>query len=276
MKVMKACKSTRLASVSFVLLLARYAHAALYDHSSATVISINDDTLTPLNLPVPIKFRDMDINNIYISDNGLVTTDATKETFADAIKTNSIWIAPFGGDVAPDVNSKIKHATYLAPGTPPPSGVNVHVNQVYPDVNFSPTSAYVITWENVDMIGDSSFTGNTFQLTLTTDGTKSYAIFLYDVISWYPGVTGVNAGDGNVQRVCNTDTAAAQQLPQKTNIAACGVDPGVVVLRIDQTGIWGPDCVTVSQPEACTTQATTPRLSACACKRRRRKRSGMN
>ena len=95
---------------------------------------------------------------------------------------------------------------------------------------FQPTLVFIATWDEVPAF-DGKLKGfiNTFQVILATDGTYSFAGFIYKDIQWAENVQiGFNAGDGHGYSTPLT-TADIQDNEQGSNTML----PGVYMYRTD-------------------------------------------
>ncbi len=102
---------------------------------------------------------------------------------------------------------------------------------------FTPTSAFVATWNEVPQTYSTANATNTYQAVLMTDGWKSFVCFLYENIQWsisiftpIPAQIGFNAGDGSrsftVPGELTPDTLYMQSM---SNVG----QPGLFVYQVD-------------------------------------------
>lgn len=63
--------------------------------------------------------------------------------------TSDLWIAPFSGDGTAGPSTKLTHHTLDSTTPTDLNLVSQYVNQVYTDVSFTATHAYVITWYKI-------------------------------------------------------------------------------------------------------------------------------
>ena len=80
---------------------------------------------------------------------------------------------------------------------------------------------------------------NSFQVALTSDGDKTFVLFMYREIQWGRGrsTVGFNAGDGvHFYALAQPDTDTNVTLETDSNINV----PGVHVFRVDQDEIFLP------------------------------------
>ena len=116
--------------------------------------------------------------------------------------------------------------------------------------------AFVATWYNVPFYGapcNNTIKHNTFQSILVTDGVYSFAIFLYNSITWTTGTAsggdcnglggtparaGFDAGDGinvhNIEGSCTNDIINVASL---TNVGV----PGKFIFRVENEQIQTPE-----------------------------------
>ncbi|WAR19086.1 TECTA-like protein [Mya arenaria] len=274
MRTMLLLDSKALLVVILLLTMPDHCQSVILDHATATELSLYDDYLHILTLPTAVRLRGTDYSNIYVSDNGLIAFDSSFTTVGSELSNlvgSNKWLAPFGSDVVESPAAELKHQTFNQ-GTET-AVVDAYVSGVFPDASFTASVVYVITWLGVKKVADTTTATNTFQLALATDGSQTFAAFLYDTIEWYPAVVGVGGGDGSVQQVCYTNTLSAKHLPERSNSDNCGAEPGVIVFRIDDTSAWSTECKGVyTKPTTCTDQGTTHRPSVCSLRRRKKRR----
>ncbi|KAL4238765.1 laminin-1 binding [Mactra antiquata] len=223
--------------------------ATLYDHSSATPLVLLDDLTHPITVSQPIIIHGGGYSTFYVSDNGMITFD--NSFLGTSWPLNVPWIAPFGADITA---GDLKSQTINDPTSQVIITTNSLVNDVYPDDSFLATEITVVSWLDVQRFSLSGGSEvNSFQLVLATDTTKSYAIFLYENIEWYPpDVIGISSGDpGHNYMLCNTDKSGMLLLPYQSNFQ-CSASPGVIVLRID-TPSWTQvfPCINLYTPIEC-------------------------
>ena len=80
---------------------------------------------------------------------------------------------------------------------------------------------------------------NTLQVVLTTNGERSFTLFIYTDVQWGEGGIGFNAGDGvRFYELPGSRTPEAREVEDSSNV---GVE-GVYAYRVDdETGIIGPE-----------------------------------
>lgn len=229
----------------------------LFSYDSATSLAVTDDIAEPVTLTTPVSFHGNDYTQIYISENGMVTFE---DGFYGGIThpLTKPWLAPFGADVYPN-QGEITHQIVNTAGSAELTKATDLIAEIYPDDSFQAAEVFVVTWLHVKNLASSN-TENTFQLALCTDGSqKSYAIFLYEKIEWYPAVIGVSAGDSSsFYRVCGTDKYGVTFFPIKSN-SQCATD-GALVFRLHDSA-WnapGYTCTPVYTAITCTAKPGIP------------------
>ncbi|XP_021368743.1 sushi, nidogen and EGF-like domain-containing protein 1 isoform X2 [Mizuhopecten yessoensis] len=108
--------------------------------------------------------------------------------------------------------------------------------------HFNPSMVFIVTWHKVPYYGASgkySQLRNTFQIVLTTDGTKSFVMFHYLRLDWSRNVmVGFNAGDGlNSYTVNGSLSDDVVNLVHRSNVGV----PGTFVFRVDGVVIQPAD-----------------------------------
>ncbi|XP_060073737.1 sushi, nidogen and EGF-like domain-containing protein 1 [Ylistrum balloti] len=100
--------------------------------------------------------------------------------------------------------------------------------------DFSSSLVFVVTWNEVPYYGasgDNLLLRNTFQIVLTTDGTKSFVMFHYYRLDWANGaLVGFNAGDGVNSYTVNG--SMSDDIVNLVNRSNTGV-PGKFLFRVD-------------------------------------------
>lgn len=206
----------------------------LFPHGSASELDVINDFLYTEALSTPIFFHGSSKSSVYVSGEGFVTFDGGFSS-GDSFPLTTNWISPFGANML-EYNGKFKKQEIST--TDVLTKASDLVNEIYKTDNFAATSVLVVTWVDVKKFSPTpDARANTFQLALATDGAaKSYALYLYEKIEWYPAQIGVSAGDSSsFYRICDTDKYMATFLPIKSSNQCAA--PGVIVFRLDQS-VW--------------------------------------
>jgi len=177
--------------------------ANFFPYSTGTRLpDVDDSFLGPIVLSQPFKFFNAVHDSLFVNNNGAVSFLRGVPEFTPvcgALDATSKLIAPFWGDVDNRRGGSITHRE---------SSEQAVLNQAnaqllrsfpnYPVLNMN--WAFISTWDSVPYFLNG-FTGtrvtgnctgpetntNTFQLILTSDGTRSFAIFYYDELTWTTG-----------------------------------------------------------------------------------------
>ena len=176
-------------------------------------ISLPDDS--SFGIPFTIPFNGVLFNTLYINSNGVISLGSPYETpgISSFPTTSPPLIAPFWIDLNPSVNGTISYR-YISNISSIDEGINAFNGFSFP--LYRSTSALLITWDEVIRYGRSEI-AETFQVILSTNGTSSYAYFLYsDEVYPSGAVVGVNVGDG-VNFVEETSRFDSRTIAQGTN-----------------------------------------------------------
>ncbi|CAO2590537.1 Nid2 [Lemmus lemmus] len=149
----------------------------------------DDESSAAVKLAVPLHFYDAQFNDLYVGTNGIISTqDFPRETqyVDDDFPTDFPAIAPFLADI--DTSHGRGRILYRQDTSPAVLGLAAHyVRTGFPlsAFNFTPTHAFLATWEHVGAYEEvrrgaaPSEELNTFQAVLASDGSDTYALFLY-------------------------------------------------------------------------------------------------
>jgi receptor-type tyrosine-protein phosphatase Q/CUB/sushi domain-containing protein len=124
--------------------------------------------------------------------------------------------------------------------------VRLDVRNAFCEAEFTPEFVLIGTWFDVMHFGGTTNRTNTFQFVMATDGSKTYAIFLYpdNGIQWTtgtasgtPALAGINPGYDNLFFTIPTSlTDAVINISQTSNMGI----PGKWMVRIDQQNTIHP------------------------------------
>ncbi|XP_053315113.1 nidogen-1 isoform X2 [Spea bombifrons] len=156
-------------------------------------LPLGDDVSEPLTLSQPLRFYDDSVSTLYISTNGIIATNepTNEDEYLETFPPNFGVIAPFYSDLDTTESGNIFYQESSSQETL--DLVANHIYRAFPESSFNPTSAVIVTWDDVapyfTQRGDSipEYKRNTFQAALASDDSKSYAIFLYpeDGLTFY-------------------------------------------------------------------------------------------
>nr|XP_051678803.1 nidogen-2 isoform X1 [Oryctolagus cuniculus] len=149
----------------------------------------DDESSAAVQLAVPLRFYDAQFRNLYVGTNGIISTqDFPRETqyVDDDLPTDFPAIAPFLADI--DTSGGRGRVLYRQDSSPAVLGLAArYVSAGFPRAAapFSPTHAFVATWDQVGAYEEvrrgaaPSEELNTFQAVLVSDESDAYALFLY-------------------------------------------------------------------------------------------------
>ena len=144
-------------------------------------------------------------------------------------------VAPFWHDVNVQNGGSISYRLTSDPELL--SQVSLFLTQTTGDDTFFPTQIFFATWYNVAPFSSSSsnIERNTFQVILATDGSRSYAGFLYGDIEWGRRARiGFNAGNNRLESV-SLPVSITDRTLNISSLSNVGL-PGAFIFRID--GQW--------------------------------------
>ncbi|XP_052589432.1 nidogen-2 [Peromyscus californicus insignis] len=149
----------------------------------------DDESSAAVKLAVPLRFYDAQFSDLYVGTNGIISTqDFPRETqyVDDDFPTDFPAIAPFLADI--DTSHGRGRILYREDTSPAVLGLAArYVRTGFPRSasSFTPTHAFLATWEHVGAYEEvrrgaaPSGELNTFQAVLASDGSDTYALFLY-------------------------------------------------------------------------------------------------
>ncbi len=177
-------------------------------------VTLGDDSSFAISFSIP--FAGVVFNTLYVNSNGVISLGSPYETpgISSFPITSPPLIAPFWIDLNPSVNGTISYR-YISNISFIDEGINAFNGFSFP--LYRSTSALLITWDEVVRFGVSEVT-ETFQVVVSTNGSSSYAYFLYSDELYPSGaVAGINVGDG-VNFVQHTSMFNSSTIAQGTNI----------------------------------------------------------
>ncbi|XP_077909819.1 nidogen-2 isoform X3 [Halichoerus grypus] len=149
----------------------------------------DDESSAPVKLASPLRFYEAQFSYLYVGTNGIISTqDFPRETqyVDDDFPTDFPAIAPFLADI--DTSRGRGQVLYREDTSLAVLGLAaryVRAGFPRPAAYFTPTHAFVATWEQVGAYEEASSrvppSGelNTFQAVLASDESDTYALFLY-------------------------------------------------------------------------------------------------
>ncbi|XP_060685148.1 uncharacterized protein nid2a isoform X3 [Hemiscyllium ocellatum] len=157
-------------------------------HTPDLTLQQGDDETSPvIQLKRPFVFYDTQFSHLYVGTNGIISTqDFPRETqyVDDGFPTDFPVIAPFLSDI--DTSNDRGRIYYRQDDSSDVLGrAGREIRRGFPQSSFTPTNAFIATWENVAAYEEvsrsvaSSDRFNTFQALLAFDESNTYAIFLY-------------------------------------------------------------------------------------------------
>ncbi|XP_052009773.1 nidogen-2-like [Xyrauchen texanus] len=147
----------------------------------------DDETSKVITLTKPMYFYEASFRNLYVATNGIISTQdlpMEKQYVDDGFPTDFPVIAPFLADID---TSKGKGSIYYRQTESPTvlKQVEADVMRGFSDATFTPTHAFIATWENVSAYEEDTRSStpsnriNTFQVVLAYNEKDTYALFLY-------------------------------------------------------------------------------------------------
>lgn len=198
-----------------------------------TLCPKNDDgSFGPIKLGVSIPFFNNVYQNLFVNTNGVISflfpiNSSLPLTFPMLVPL----IAVFWNDLNPLINGQIYYRE--SSSTSDLNQTKSDVLKAYPGlVSFSPSRAYIITWDRVSAYGGSSSATNTFQAVISTDGIASFLIFNFGSVSLLSKSIqiGGNSGDGvNFYRFPDNLTISISSISTLSNVNV----PGKWVFKVD-------------------------------------------
>uniref|UniRef100_H0X8N1 Nidogen 2 n=1 Tax=Otolemur garnettii TaxID=30611 RepID=H0X8N1_OTOGA len=149
----------------------------------------DDESSAAVELAIPLRFFEAQFSSLYVGTNGIISTqDFPRETqyVDDDFPTDFPAIAPFLADI--DTSQGRGRVLYREDTSPAVLSLAArYVRTGFPTsaAHFAPTHAFLATWEQVGAYEEvtrgapPSGELNTFQAVLASDGSDTYALFLY-------------------------------------------------------------------------------------------------
>jgi len=204
---------------------------------------VDDGSSGEVDLTVPFPFFGERFRSLWVNTNGLISfrrevTTYTTESFP--FDGGTSMVAPFWADVDIRRGGSIFYRESIEPLV---LAAAQHILDSHAAVlvgGFSVEIVFVATWDKVSHYGAraSSSARNTFQCVLATDGSRSFAVFMYHQIMWSVGTesgdthaqVGFDAGDGKRHTsLPESQHSSVQSLKSKSNVD----NPGLFIFQID-------------------------------------------
>ncbi|KAK7152742.1 hypothetical protein R3I93_010837 [Phoxinus phoxinus] len=156
-------------------------------YGDVTLQEGDDETSEVITLTKPMYFYEASFNILYVATNGIISTQdlpMEKQYVDDGFPTDFPVIAPFLADID---TSKGKGSIFYRQTESPTvlKRAEADVRRGFPDATFTPTHAFIATWENVSAYEELTRSSgpsnriNTFQVVLAYNEKDTYALFLY-------------------------------------------------------------------------------------------------
>ncbi|XP_077095209.1 nidogen-2 isoform X6 [Siphateles boraxobius] len=156
-------------------------------YGDVTLQEGDDETSEVITLTKPMYFYEASFTILYVATNGIVSTQdlpMEKQYVDDGFPTDFPVIAPFLADID---TSKGKGSIFYRQTESPTvlKRAEADVRRGFPDATFTPTHAFIATWENVSAYEELTRSSgpsnriNTFQVVLAYNEKDTYALFLY-------------------------------------------------------------------------------------------------
>ncbi|XP_033763976.1 sushi, nidogen and EGF-like domain-containing protein 1 isoform X2 [Pecten maximus] len=180
----------------------------------------------------------------YVNTNGDITFGRSLSTYTPSafpLSNNFMMVAVFWTDIITTYVGEIWYKLSSSQDLMNRAGTDIQSG--FSDQNdFSPSLVFIVTWSEVPYFGasgDDLLLRNTFQIVLTTDGTKSFVMFHYLKLDWASNaMVGFNAGDGvNSYTINGSLSADVTNLVNRSNVGV----PGKFLFRVDGDTIQPAD-----------------------------------
>ncbi|XP_042296355.1 IgGFc-binding protein-like [Sceloporus undulatus] len=151
----------------------------------------SDDATSPeISTAVPFPFYSKKHHSLYVDNNGVISFGMTVPEFVQTpdplpLDEGPPLVAPFWGDVYNPISGDVFWRQTQDPKIL--QRCSAEISHYYPEISFTPTWAFLATWDRVAYFGSKSKKVNTFQVALTTNGDLSFIILNYADIQWTTG-----------------------------------------------------------------------------------------
>lgn len=216
------------------------------DNAGDSMLVTGDDTPN-LSLSFSFRYFGTTFPVVYVNNNGVFSFGSSFSTFVASgfpLSSGASLIAPFWNDVdtrdtggiPSEVPGALADRVYCRVDSNPSSGDNIvirdYIRSLTTHSTYTPDRSVIATWYKVGYYQYGFDRLNTFQAVLTTDGSFSYAIFLYPTggIQWIQTSTGgftqagFNKGDGvNFFNLPGSLTPSIANLASTSNVNVNGL-----------------------------------------------------
>lgn len=239
------------------------------------LLAIGDDSPN-LFLNFQFNYFGVSVPSVFVNNNGLITTSSSYSGFvSSSFPLSSVaMIAPYwcdvdtrpGGTVSSPIAGVEADRVYArvdSSSSATQSSIQSYIRAAFPsDSSYTPSRSLIATWYRVGRFANRYDLLNSFQAVITTNGQRSYVMFLYPPggIEWVTSDSsgfpqaGFNAGDGVISTsLPDSRTAAIQSIATASNVGVSGL----WVYRVDGTTIVSAPnppstvCVTVGTTSDC-------------------------
>ncbi|KAK7069005.1 Calcium ion binding [Halocaridina rubra] len=209
--------------------------------------NMDEASTAEINLRVPLVFYGQVYESLFVNMNGFVSFLTEIPNFFNVqFPLEYPLIAPFYSDVDTTRAGNVYYRETSDPNTV--ARAKIDLSQYFNGASgFEPTGIFIVTWDGVGAYSRRTDRLNTYQLVLITDGSESYALFLYadGGVQWLQsdgkdpnmgdarGQAGLISGDGRYQTLRGSGTDQVRSLDKWSNIGV----PGVWMYRIGQIAV---------------------------------------
>lgn len=223
---------------------------------------LDDGSSEKLPLQIAFPFFNALHDSLWVNINGVISFRSVIGKYSPLCQQLSAefsMIAPFWADVTLDNGGDVLHRETFDPATL--NKATAEVVTAFPELSSIEMKwALVATWKDVVFYGccqEGCSKKNTFQVVLTTDGIRSFAILNYHNITWttgtarssagdcftgkggVPAKAGFDAGDGKsfftIPGSCEDDIATVDE---RSNVGV----PGKWIFRVDSSEVQSAGC----------------------------------
>ena len=226
-----------------------------FDARDSSLPKTNDARSPEILLDPPFLLFGKSYNVCHVQSNGIISLgEHAPKVYNGTLffpYLHSVLIAPFYGDVSTQIRGNIWYKTVYNRSAEL-ENIKEDINDAFSNESeiFSPKYALIATWYRVGYSQATTNKVNTFQCVITTDGVKSFAIFLYNIMQWvleydpvYPARVGFVDGASNVYNVYefpNSGQPGILHYIRKSNVRR----QGIWMFRIDGKIILSPQPIT--------------------------------
>lgn len=230
-------------------------------------LEVGDDVHSDeIVLQTPINLYDASYSTLFVNSNGFVSFESPLAEYkADAIiPIGHAIISPFLADVDTHLSGNIFYRETQEPSLLD-AATSLIKKSFSAESRFQANSLFIVTWDDVGYYDGKNDKVNSFQLVIASDGSDSFAIYLYadDGINWVRGdgkffpvedvfaQVGVEAADG--QRYFTFPESGTQNVARLQRTSNVGL-PGVWSLKIGNLNdgqVAVPKVSNAGEPKTC-------------------------